>query len=236
MSKQDRAAKRGIERHAYPAQFEVRAKPDGSGGTKYQLDGYASVYDTPFEMWDAAGPFDEIVRQGSGAKTLSESPDVVFVYDHQGMPLARTKNGSLRLSEDSTGLHSNAPELNGSRDVVREVVSAVEEGLLDEMSFAFRVTRQEWSPDFAQRDILEYSLHRGDVSVVAFGANPATSIALRARDLDQMSDDSARALYERLGRRLAPAPPVGLSLDLARALAERDDSMARHLKLTGSSA
>src|SRR5687768_6836012 len=105
----DRAQKRGVERHAFPAQFEVRARPDGTGGTRYELDGYATVYDAPFEMWDPFGSYDEVVRQGSGAKTLSENPDVMFVYNHEGMPLAGTKNGSLRLSEDSTGLHTNAP-------------------------------------------------------------------------------------------------------------------------------
>lgn len=216
----ERGAKRGIERRSYPARFELRAKPNGTGGTRYELSGYASVYDTPFEMWDPFGSYDEVVRQASGAKTLSENPDVMFVYNHEGMPLARTKNGSLRLLEDSTGLEMNAPDLNGERDIVREVVRAVEEQLLDEMSYAFRVMRQEWSPDFMQRDIIEYNLHRGDVSVVNFGANPATSVALRSADFDLMAEDEARALYERLGRRLAPVPAVGLPLSLAAAEAE----------------
>jgi hypothetical protein len=73
------------------------------------------------------------------------------------------------------------------------------------MSFAFRVTRQQWSPDYDQRDILEVDLHRGDVSVVNFGANPATSVgAMRAADFDRLDEADARALYERLQRRFQP--------------------------------
>ncbi|MEV0149094.1 MULTISPECIES: HK97 family phage prohead protease [unclassified Nonomuraea] len=204
----ERAKIKGPERRAFAARFEIRAKPNGTGGTRYDIEGYASVYGAPYEMWDWAGAYDEVVREGAGSKSLSENPDVVLVLNHEGMPLARTKNGSLRLSEDSTGLLMNAPDLNGERAVVREVVAAIEEEILTEMSFAFRVMRQEWSPDYMQRDIVEYNINRGDVSVVTFGANPATSVALRGLDLDRMADDQARVLFERLSARLAPPRPA----------------------------
>lgn len=190
------------ERRSYSAKLEVRAKPNGTGGTRYSLRGYASVYNSPYEMWDPYGEYQEVVRDGAGKKTLSENPDVVFLFNHDAMPLARTKAGSLTLAEDSNGLEMDAPDLNGDRDCVRAVVQAVEEGVLDEMSFAFRVTRQMWSPDYDQRDILEYNLNRGDVSVVTFGANPATSIAFRAQDFDHMDENAARELYARLQKRL----------------------------------
>lgn len=222
-NKADRAKISGPERRAYSARFEVRAKPSGTGGTRYELEGYASVYEASYQMYDWYGPYDEVVRDGAGKKTLSESPDVVFVLNHEGMPMARTKPGSLLLSEDSHGLHVRAPELNGDRFIVREVVTAVEEGILDEMSFAFRVVRQQWSPDYDQRDILEYSLHRGDVSVVTYGANPATSMALRSADFDRVDPEVARELIARLQRRLQPQPEDvqrGYPLSLAVAEAE----------------
>ena len=50
----------------------------------------------------------------------------------------------------------------------------MERGDIDEMSFAFQVIRQQWSPDFDQRDILAVSLNKGAVSIVNHGANPAT--------------------------------------------------------------
>lgn len=208
----------GLERRVFAAQLEVRAKPDGTGGTRYELDGYASAYDSAYRMFDGFGEYEEIVRAGSGAKTLSENPDVVLVFNHAGMPMARTKAGNLELSEDDHGLHMRAPDLNGNLSVVRDVVTNIEDGNLDEMSFAFRVTRQEWSPDWMQRDITEYSLHRGDVSVVTYGANPATSVALRSEDLnrfiDSLEGDALRDAHGRLAARLSEAPTVQRGIPL----------------------
>jgi phage head maturation protease len=106
------------------------------------------------------------------------------------------------------------------------MVTAIEDGNVDEMSFAFRVTRQQWSPDYDQRDILEVDIHKGDVSVVNFGANPATSVealAMRGLDVGRMATADAEALIARLQQRLASLPPAEaehpLSLYLAQAQA-----------------
>ncbi|MGZ6788375.1 MAG: HK97 family phage prohead protease [Mycobacteriaceae bacterium] len=163
---------------------ELRAKPDGTGGSRLLFTGYASVVEAPFEMQDWLGSYTEVVRAGAFTKTLSESPDVIFCLNHDwgGVPMARTKAGTLRLSEDTTGLFSEA-ELDGSRSDVYQVQSAMEAGELDAMSFAFFVTRQMWSPDYEQRDIQEVDLNGGDASVVTWPANPATTgtTALRKR-------------------------------------------------------
>jgi HK97 family phage prohead protease len=227
MNLSDRGTVKGPERRIFAAHLEVRSKQDGTGGTRYELEGYASVYDAPYRMWDMFGEYEEVVRQGAGAKTLSENPDVVLVFNHAGMPMARTKAGNLTLSEDSTGLHMRAPELNGEQSVVRDVVAGVQDGTLDEMSFAFRVTRQEWSPDWMQRDIIEYNLHRGDVSVVTYGANPATSVALRAEDFDLMlanlEGDALREAHARLAARLEAAPESQRGTSLSLLMAEDED-------------
>ncbi|MEU0691439.1 HK97 family phage prohead protease [Streptomyces uncialis] len=201
----DRAKTSGTERRAFPVQLEVRAKKGAAGVST--VEGYASVTEAPFEMWDWLGPYSEVVRTGAFAKTLAETPQVQLLLNHGGLAMAYTKAGTLRLSEDATGLHMEA-DLSTRRSDVGDMLAALEEGSVDEMSFAFRVTRQQWSPDYDQRDILEVDLHRGDVSVVNFGANPATSIApaLRAADFDRLDEADARALFERLQRRLEPAP------------------------------
>jgi hypothetical protein len=102
----------------------------------------------------------------------------------------------------------------------------MERGDVDEMSFGFWVTRQQWSPDYDQRDILEVSLNKGDVSVVNYGANPATAGAqINSRDLaahlTRLSPDERRDVYDRLAAEFAPAtvdaPEGGLSLYTARA-------------------
>lgn len=201
--KSARASVTGIVRRAYPVHLEARAK-DGASGVS-TVSGYASVVEEPYEMWDFLGSYAEVVRTGAFTKTLSENPQVQLLLNHGGLAMAYTKAGTLRLSEDSTGLHMEA-DVTAARSDVQDMLLALEDGSVDEMSFAFRVTRQMWSPDYDQRDILEVDLHRGDVSVVNFGANPATSVqpALRAADFDKLGDDDARALYERLQRRLSP--------------------------------
>lgn len=220
--KSDRANTSGIVRRAFPVQLEVRAKAGASGVST--VEGYASVTEEPFEMWDMLGSYSEVVRTGAFGKTLGENPQVQLLLNHGGLAMAYTKAGSLRLSEDSTGLHMEA-DVSAKRTDVGDMLAALEDGSVDEMSFAFRVTRQLWSPDYDERSILEVDLHRGDVSVVNFGANPATSVgAMRSADFDRLDEADARALYERLQRRLEPAPaatghPLALYLAQAEALA-----------------
>jgi HK97 family phage prohead protease len=220
--KSERASATGIVRRAFPVKLEARAKEGTSGVST--VTGYASVVEEPYEMWDFLGSYAEVVRSGAFTKTLSETPQVQLLLNHGGLAMAYTKAGTLRLSEDSTGLHMEA-DVTATRNDVSDMLSALTDGSVDEMSFAFRVTRQMWSPDYDQRDILEVDLHRGDVSVVNFGANPATSVqpAMRAADFDKLGDDDARTLLERLQRRLSPPvepePPAGhlLSVTTARA-------------------
>ena len=164
-------------------EFELREVPNGTGGTNLRFTGFASTTDTEYEMEDWLGPFVESVSSGAFRKTLSEGADVAFLLNHQGMTLARTKSGTLKLSEETdgkrspvygvTGLHSEAL-LDPTNMHVQTMRSAVDRGDLDEMSFAFRVMRQEWNAEYDRRWINEVSLDKGDVSLVNYGANPTT--------------------------------------------------------------
>lgn len=171
----------GRQERDYPAAFEVR----GLSGSKVELRGYATTYDQPYQMFDMFGSYQEVARGGMCAKTIADGCDVSYLVNHGGLTLARTKNGagfepSLRLSEDSTGLETMAV-LNMARTDSRDLVTAVEDGDITEMSFGFQIIRQEWSPDFDQRDLVEVSLNKGDVSAVNYGANPATSLEVAQR-------------------------------------------------------
>jgi hypothetical protein len=65
------------------------------------------------------------------------------------------------------------------------------------MSFKFRITRGEWSPDWDEFHIKEYDIHRGDVAIVGYGANPHTQGAgLRALDLPALSELSDQRLRQ----------------------------------------
>jgi hypothetical protein len=159
-------------------------------------------------MWDWYGEYSEVVSHGAFAKTLAEKPDVAFLLNHGGMTLARTKSGTLELDEDETGLRSVAT-LDTRVQAVRDIQIQVERGDLDEMSFAFRIVRAKWSPDYSELRIDEINIDRGDTSVVNFGANPTTSISARSADvlahLDTLDERQLAAIEERIRARRLPA-------------------------------
>jgi HK97 family phage prohead protease len=160
---------------AYRATWEVRA----AGPNTSKLTGYATTFDEPYEIRDWLGSYSEVVDPGAATKTLSEGPDVVFLGNHAGLTMARTKSGTLSLYADSTGMGMEA-DVDTRRGDVRDLTMAIERDDVDEMSFSFMVTRQKWSPDYDERRILEYDINRGDVSAVNFGANPTTTVASRS--------------------------------------------------------
>lgn len=204
-----------VERRNVPFKgVELRAKPDGTGGDTLTFSGYACVTEVGYEMQDWLGPFTEVVRKGAFTKTLAEGADVPFLINHSGMTLARTKSGTMRLSEDDTGLHTEA-DLDPASPHVQALRSAMDRGDLDEMSFAFWVTRQTWSPDFEQRDILEVAMNKGDVSIVNYAANPNTAGAtLNSRELaahlERLGTDERRQVFDRLAAEF-PAPATVLA-------------------------
>ena len=162
--------------------FEMREVPNGTGGTMLRFDGYASIVERGYDMWSPAlGDYTEVIARDAFAKTLREAPDVSFKVNHEGLPLAKTSAGDLMLSADSTGLYTEA-RVNPERADVMLMRQAIEAGHLNEMSFAFRVTRQDWQDNGMTRRIQEVNLNRGDVSVVEFGANPHTAGSLSLRN------------------------------------------------------
>ena len=199
--------------------FEMREVDNGTGGSSLRFSGYASIVETPYEVSDMFGPYQETIARNAFAKTLKDGAAVNFLCNHDGVSMATTRAGTLKLSSDSTGLYTEAT-LNLSRPDVQIVRAAVADGDLDEMSFAFRATKQEWDEDYTARMIQEVNLHQGDVSVVNFGANPATggTVALRSR-LDVYGitfDDLYGALSElRAGASISAANMKTLSTVLS---------------------
>lgn len=184
--------KADIEPRLYSGmQMEMRTVSD----TTVAFRGYATVYDAPYEMLGGPdkGGWMETVASGAAARTLNAKPSVMLLINHDGLPLARTKSGTMTLEEDKRGLIVDAPELDLRNPKVQEVNSAMSRGDVDEMSFAFRVTRQEWNDDYTERVIREFDLNiRGaDMSIVTWGANPATVAQIRsAAQIDELRSGS----------------------------------------------
>jgi HK97 family phage prohead protease len=148
--------------------IELRAMTDGK-----TLVGYAAIFDSPSEPL----PWTEFVRRGAFRKTIKDGADVRLLIDHEGVPLARTKSGTLTLSEDEVGLRIEA-ELDETNPDAAKVISALRRGDLSQMSFAFQTVKDAWSQDRQVRELKEVRLF--DVSVVTYPAYEQTVAELRS--------------------------------------------------------
>lgn len=166
------------------AQAPAIVERDGS----FNLRGYATVYDVAYPI--AGGPehggWMEIVERGATAKSIKDGADVRLLYDHGGIALARTASGTMRLVSDDMGMVVDA-DLDPESPYAQSVRSAVLRGDVDQMSFAFKVTRQEWNEDYTERRIKEVALY--DASLVTYPASEATVAQMNATDLDAEARD-----------------------------------------------
>lgn len=163
-----------------PDGYEVRFRPfaefraeGDEGGEAMTIIGHASTFDDPYDL----GPFEEQVASTAFDRAIRDD-DVRALYNHDpNHVLGRTKSGTLRLSKDDVGLVSEI-DLPASATNVRE---AIRRGDVDQMSFAFRVTKESWEErddDKPLRTLEEVELW--DVSPVTFPANPNTDVGMRS--------------------------------------------------------
>ena len=153
--------------------YEIREKDDEG----YVVEGYAALFDEPYTLWkDEDGhEYKEVIR--SDAFTETDVRDIIFLYNHEGMVYARTKNKSLTVTIDEKGIKVRADLslTNGAR----ELFESIKTGLVDQMSWAFTIKDQSYDKKTRTRsvDAVEKIY---DVSAVSIPANPATSISARS--------------------------------------------------------
>lgn len=150
--------------------LELRALDDSEDG--WTVRGYAAVFDSPSEPL----PWTEYVRKGAFRKTIKDGADVRLLIDHTGVPLARTKSGTLTLKEDERGLFMEAQLDPANPDAVK-MRSALMRGDVSQMSFAFETIKDAWNKDRTVRELREVKLH--DVSIVTYPAYEETSAEIR---------------------------------------------------------
>ena len=211
-----RSKMKKIERRTYTVRDVEARSEDG----QMRLSGYAAV----FNEASVPLPFREQIAPGAFRKTLQETPDVRLLINHEGLPLARTKNGTLTLVEDEIGLRFDAdlPDTTEARDLY----TLIQRGDVDQMSFAFRVIRQKWSQDRDERTLTEVSLADGDVSVVTYPAYPATTVEAREALIK-----AVQAVKE--GREISGESLVVLQ-NIFSDLAEGHEYVMRAVELMGS--
>lgn len=148
----------------------------------YKVTGYASTFE-PYMMFEEDG-VQYFERISPTAFESTDMSDVVFLRDHTGRVLARTKNGTVNLSTDSHGLLT---ETNlGLTDAAKNMYDDIKVGNYQQMSFSFVVARNgEHFEEEARKvtRVIDRIAKVYDISAVAFPANPSTEIGVSYRSL-----------------------------------------------------
>lgn len=162
--------------------IELRAVSD-DGMT---FEGYGAVFNSASEPL----PFTEFVKPGAFARSLESRNRMLLLWNHDtSEPLASTRNGSLRLTEDEVGLKVMATLPNTTRG--RDVAELVRTGVIDSMSFGFSVKRDSWSADGQTRTLEDVTLYEVSlVSQPAYEGTAGLTSVREARDInpDQLAD------------------------------------------------
>lgn len=155
--------------------LQFRAEPNEENQESLEIKGYAVVFNSP----ETYG-YTEIIDPR--ALDEADMSDVVLRYNHNDsfLVLARTRNNSLKLDVDSTGLMMDATLQNDITDHVN-VYNAIASGLIDKQSFAFTVEEDSYDYDTDTRTILKIG-KLFDVSVVDQPFYNATDVSV-ARDV-----------------------------------------------------
>ena len=129
MSKVESMSK--IRRSTSINDFSVTRGSDPDASLRFS--GHAAVFDQPTLIGSVRWGFVEWIERGAFTDTLDD--DVRFLINHDGIPLARTKNGTLTLKEDKIGLVARADLAPVS--LSRDLATLIERGDITQMSFAF---------------------------------------------------------------------------------------------------
>lgn len=167
--------------------LEVRATED----EEMIVEGYAVVFDKPdTHCWT------EIVDKK--AFENCDMKDVCMKYNHEDtyLLLARTRNKSLELTVDDKGLKIRAKLIDTTSN--RDIYKSVKAGLLDKMSFAFTVSKDEWDYESDTRTILEID-KLFDVSIVDVPFYESTEVF--ARNVEEFEKEKEKYLDFKLEKK-----------------------------------
>lgn len=172
--------------------FELRAAEDNG---EQWVEGYAAIFNSPTVIWEYDG-IEHKEQIDAGAFNMADMKDVIFNYNHGGKVIARTRNKTLQLQLDTTGIFVRA-RLDGTEEG-RKLYEEIRGGYIDKMSFAFTVNEDSYDRDTRTRSILKVKKVY-DVSAVDIPAYSDTSIS--ARDYFNAQEEAIRVEEERYRRK-----------------------------------
>jgi hypothetical protein len=155
----------------------------GDNGTPIKVSGYGAVFNSlsdPLPKKDGTGTFREVIRHGAFDRSLANNSDIRLLINHDGLPLARQKSGTLRCSVDQRGLRFEAT-LDPTDPDVQRVIPKMKRGDLNNCSFAFSTRKDAWRKEPEIGEVRELQdVDCSDVSLVTYPAYPDAQASLRS--------------------------------------------------------
>lgn len=160
-----------VERYAPLSDISVRSEGDGR-----TVEAYASVFDTPQEIRDRDGHYEEIIDRGAFDRTLAERGDRLQVMFNHGRTMYGTPSERfsmpigtpIEVKVDGSGLFTRSKI--AKTELGDEILALVNDGAIRGMSFSggFLETRDERP---AQRGGLPVKV-RTEISLREYGPTP----------------------------------------------------------------
>ena len=156
--------------------------------------GYGAVFNS---MSNDLGGFREFISPNAFEGRLED--DVRFLVNHDAnLVLARTTNGTLRLSVDEKGLRYEADMPNTS--TARDLMELLKNGTISQSSFAFTVEEDSWEiKDGMNIRTIDKVSQLYDVSSVTYPAYNSASSSVALRSMKEWQEkEEAKKLQESL--------------------------------------
>lgn len=163
------------------------------------IEGKAATFNDKTILYtdEYGNPFYEVIAPE--AIRNADISDVVLNQNHQGSAAAKTKNGTLKLSYDNSGLYIKA-DLSKNQ-TGRDLWESVKAGFYDKMSFAFQIAKGGYNYDQETRTRTITKIEKiFDCSLVDFAAYQNTTVA--ARSFFEAAAEAERAIEEKRKRLL----------------------------------
>lgn len=174
------------EGRQYRQTMEFRTAENSETGknSAQVVEGHACTFNQAYNLYDS---YDYRIDEQIDPRAFDECDmsDVIMQYNHEGRVFARTKNNTLELSMDRTGLFVRA-NLSGT-ELGRQLYQEIKDGYTDKMSFGFTVSEDQRTVT-NDRETGKVSVLRTitkieklyDVSAVSIPANGGTDISARS--------------------------------------------------------
>lgn len=159
---------------------EIRESATDPSGDTIEVVGTPVVYNVDYVVRDMLGEFTERMAPGVATGIL-DSCDCRFLFNHDGLPLARTLSGTLVLNDMADALQSVAT-LDLRQNLANDLAVAIERGDVNQMSVGFIVGDDNWNETWDDRTINRFK-DMPDVSAVTYPASPTTTISIAHRML-----------------------------------------------------